>query len=423
MTGETSLINKSQKLYFISIILVLLFCAPLFFLVMKHFYTEDVDTLIRLRSNEFIDKYLPNVTVDKIKDWNNYNDDMQILPFSDSYPLGKIVQHSYQDEEGNNIDYRILYRKIEIEGSYYILMLRVSIMENKDMIFTLLSQYSLLIIILVISLVIIQRFMLRKMWNPFYDSLSQIEGFTLEKGVIPDFKKTNIKEFNRLNNNVVSLMENDLKVYKQQKEFIENASHELQTPLAVFHSKLDILLQEPGLTKSQTEIIESLYDVTSRLTGLTKNLLLLAKIDNNQFKDMEMIDFVQSLDAYISYLEGAAASDGVKLNVEIDNPLILMANKILMGSLITNLVVNAIRHNFKNGFVNILVKDRMFVVSNTGETKPLEEEKLFKRFSRRDERKMGSGLGLCIVYQICKFHGWDIDYFYKDGLHYFTVSF
>jgi len=419
-----SLSGKSQKLYFISIVIVLICCAPLFFLVMKYFYTQEVDSLIYFRSNEFVERYLPNATTQKIEELNRYNEDIQILPYNDSFPLDKIVQQSYIDKTINRtVDYRLLYHRVNIDGVDYVLMFRVGMMENKDILYTLASQYGLLFIILVISLVLIQRFMFRKMWNPFYESLSKIEDFTLETGEIPWFRETGIQEFDRLNDKVTDLMENNLKAYKQQKEFIENASHELQTPLAVFHTKLDILLQEPALTKSQTEIIKSLYDVTSRLTGLTKNLLLLAKIDNKQFKDVEDIDFVKLLRVYISYLDGLAESNDVKLNVEIEDALILVANKTLLGSLINNLIINAIRHNVEGGFVDVIVRNKTFMVVNSGEKKPLDIEKLFKRFSRKDERKMGSGLGLCIAYQICKFHGWNIEYYYKNDLHHFMVTF
>lgn len=420
---SVSLVSKSQRLYFVSILLVLLCCAPLFFFVMKYFYTQEVDTLIRFRTNDFITRFLPSVTSEKIREINRYNDDLQILVYDGSFPLDKIIQQSYIDKEGHTVDYRIMYHKIQIDGADYILLSRVGMIENKDMLYTLASQYGLLFIILVISLVIIQRFIFHKMWNPFYDSLSRIEGFTLETGTIPPVKESGIREFDRLNEKVTDLMENNLKSYKQQKEFIENASHELQTPLAIFHTKLDILLQEPGLTESQIEIIESLYDVTSRLTGLTKNLLLLAKIDNNQFKDIEEIDFVGLLEAYVSYLESIADSNSIKLNLDIQNAVILKANKILLGSLVNNLIINGIRHNIDGGFVEAIVKDMTFTVINSGEKIPLNKDNLFKRFSRKDERKTGSGLGLCIAYQICKFHGWNIEYYYKDDLHHFKVSF
>jgi signal transduction histidine kinase len=391
---------------------------------MKYFYTEDLDTSLYNSSDEFVEKYLPIVTIHNIADWNKYNENTQILDFDGSHPLNKVIQRPYRSSvDGQRVDYRILYRKVKIEGIDYILMFRAPMMEHKDMIFTLLSQYSLLIFILIVVLVVVQRFMLRKMWTPFYDNLSNIESFTLEKGVVPEFKETDISEFNRLNQQVSALMQNNLKTYEQQKEFIENASHELQTPLAVFHSKLDILLQDPGLTESQIEIIESLYDVTSRLTGLTKNLLLLAKIDNQQFKDMERIDFVESLEFHIPYLEEFAATHGIKINLQVHNPLKVMANRTLLESLINNLAINAVRHNIDNGAVNLVVKDNSFIISNTGEKKALNENKLFKRFSRKDESKAGYGLGLCIAYQICKFHGWEIRYFYMDDLHCFIVIF
>lgn len=88
-------------------------------------------------------------------------------------------------------------------------------------------------------------------------------------------------------------MHKSLDSYRVQKEFTENASHELQTPLAIFQSKLDLLLQQQELTESQAEIIQDLYQMTSRISRLNRNLLLLAKIDNAQFAKSENIsDFI-----------------------------------------------------------------------------------------------------------------------------------
>jgi signal transduction histidine kinase len=418
-----TLADKNLRGFFIYTTLVLLCCAPLLFFLMKHFYAEDLDELIIFRSDEFISKRLPSFSKEDIDHWNKYNEDVAIVPYSDLYVFDKPVKEPFfNSAEGYPVDYRVFYRKIVIEGKRFVLMSHIPMIENKDLLATMGSQYGLLFLALLVSLTILQRMMSKKLWKPFYDTLDKIEGFKLESGQKPDFEQTTTIEFSRLNEKLNGLMVDNITIYKQQKEFIENASHELQTPLAVFKSQLDILLQQPGLTQSNTEIIRSLYAVSARMTRLNKNLLFLARIDNAQLSNMEVVDFVKILHDQLMYLRELAESEGLTVHVETGNSLNLKANKLLVESLINNMVVNAIRHNVKEGTINIKVDNSGLKVSNTGVPYALDPNKIFRRFSRSSEEKKGNGLGLAIVQQICIMHGWEVSYNYENNLHVFGVK-
>ncbi len=421
-----SLLSKSMWQFTISAIIILICCSPLYFYIMKHFYAEDLDELIIFRSDEFITDHLPTFTIDEIEHWNKYNEDMQILPADVPYPLNRVIQRPYFNKaEGHEVDYRIYYRKIEVEDKPCILMSRIAMIEDRDLIRTLTGQYGVLFLILFICILAVLRFTSKKLWTPFYNSLSKVDRFDIDKGNIPRFENTDIKEFDRLNTILSDLINNNLKAYNQQKEFVQNASHELQTPLAVFQSKLDVFFQEPNLTESQVGTIHSLYDILSRLTRLNKNLLLLARIDNNQFKETEKINFNQVLDQQLDYLKALAESNGIAITANIYAHITLTANRILLESLINNLIVNSIRHNteLSDARIIITVDKNSFTIENTGEKKPLNAEKIFSRFSRTSENKKGNGLGLSITYQICKLHGWKIEYEYRNGMHSFIVTF
>lgn len=418
-----TLADKNLRGFFIYTTLVVLCCAPLLFFLMRHFYAEDLDELIIFRSDEFISKRLPSFSKEDIDHWNKYNEDVAIVPYSDLYVFDKPVKEPFfNSAEGYPVDYRVFYRKIVIEGKPFVLMSHIPMIENKDLLATMGSQYGLLFLALLVSLTILQRMMSKKLWKPFYDTLDKIEGFKLESGQKPDFEQTTTIEFSRLNEKLNGLMVDNITIYKQQKEFIENASHELQTPLAVFKSQLDILLQQPGLTQSNTEIIRSLYAVSARMTRLNKNLLFLARIDNAQLSNMEVVDFVKILHDQLMYLRELAESEGLTVHEETGNSLNLKANKLLVESLINNMVVNAIRHNVKEGTINIKVDKSGLKVSNTGVPYALDPNKIFRRFSRSSEEKKGNGLGLAIVQQICIMHGWEVSYNYENNLHIFGVK-
>ena len=431
-----SLLSKSRRQFTISTIIILICCSPLFFFFMKYFYTKDLDELIIFRSNEFVTDHLPTFTFDEIAHWNKYNEDMQIIPIEDlthvnsrdmHHELNEVIQGShYNKAEGHEVDYRIYDREIEIEGKSYILMSRIAMIEDEDIVNTLLGQYGILFLVLFICMLVVQRVMAKKLWRPFYNSLSKVEEFDIDKGNTPQFENTNIKEFDRLNSILSNLIDSNLKAYNQQKEFVQNASHELQTPLAVFQSKLDVFFQEPNLSQEQVETIQSLYDILSRLTRLNKNLLLLARIDNNQFKEVESIDFNQTLETQLSYLKPMAESDGIAMVSNMVSYInALKANRTLLEILINNLIVNAIRHNIDtdDAQITIIVNENSFIIENTGEKLPLDSDKIFHRFSRTSENKKGNGLGLSISYQICKLHGWQLSYNYTDDRHVFSVLF
>lgn len=419
-----SLINKNLLYFLGCTTLILILCLPILYWAMEKNYAKDLDELIEYRRDHFKEEHQGTLKISDIHQWNEYNYDLLILEYNDTYPLDQAVMVWFDNPaEGHPVDYRTIYTKIEIEETPFILMSRIAMVEPGDMARTLAYQYGILFIILSIIVPITQHLISKKLWKPFYKTLDKIEDYSLEKGALPEFEETNTLEFNRLNKNITKLLSKNLTVYKQQKEFIENASHELQTPLAVFRSQLDLLMQDKDLTEEQTTIVQSLYDVSSRMTRLNKNLLLLAKIENQQYQTLQEFDFSELLNNQIYILKNLAEEYGIEFSVDIKNSIKINANITLTESLINNLIVNAINHNISEGSIKIIVSQDSFSVMNTGEDKPLDQNKIFNRFSRTSERKRGVGLGLSIVYQICKFHSWNLTYEYENNLHVLHVRF
>lgn len=233
---------------------------------------------------------------------------------------------------------------------------------------------------------------------------------------------SNIKEFSRLNTAVEKMMENSSKSYQLQKEFTENASHELQTPLAVFQSKLDILMQQQDITENQAVIIQDLYQMSGRVSRLSRNLLLLAKIDNRQYNLTEQVDVVKVLEDLMPYLESLADGLAIVKDFQVKT-LRVKANRSLLESLVNNLVVNAVRHNKTNGKIILSVTADSITVANTSDEGALDASHIFDRFYRAEKRGNGYGLGLSIAKAVCDYHGWIINYEYRDGLHNFNVRF
>lgn len=293
---------------------------------------------------------------------------------------------------------------------------------EEDIMKGIMLQYLLITTLLCIGIMLTIRSLSRKLWQPFDKTLHSIETFNLEYMQIPILPKTDVREFERLNNALHKLMKKDIDCYVSQKEFTENASHELQTPLAIFQTKLELLLQQPELTAKQADIIQDLFQMTSRLSHLNRSLLLLAKIDNKQFDTRENIRLELFIDHLLPSLE--CVSGELHINKQYpQKPLYISANRILLESMVNNLFINAVRHNAPNGSITISIANNSLTISNTSTEPSLSPSLIFRRFYRPTQNTSGNGLGLAIVKAICNYHGWDIEYKYKENQHSFVVSF
>ena len=252
---------------------------------------------------------------------------------------------------------------------------------EEDIMQGVMIQFVLIGVIVAIAMLVLMRLVSKRLWQPFDATLHSIEGFSLEGGKKPQLPESDIAEFARLNAALDRLIGNSLSSYKAQKEFTENASHELQTPLAVFQVKLDQLLQQPGITEGQAVIIQDLCQMNARLSRLSRNLLLLAKMENGQFGIEGQVDVAAVVGELLPYLESLTGS----LRLECDlgsSPMPVKANRSLLESMVSNLVVNAVRHNRQGGVVRLRLGGGKLAVSNTSDEKPLDASRIFNRFYR-----------------------------------------
>ena len=292
---------------------------------------------------------------------------------------------------------------------------------EEDIVEGMTIQIAFIMLLLLLAIAVTLRFIARRLWRPFDETLRRLEAFRLEEGRVPDLPETDVREFDRLNRVLRTLMDNSVASYRSQREFTENASHELQTPLAVFQSKLDLLLQQPNLSQRQAEIIQGLYENVTRLTRLNRNLLLLAKINNRQYEQMETINLDDFLNGQLSSLESLTGN--ITLYKDFQTTLTIRANRTLLESLVNNLVVNAVRHNHPQGEIGLTLTNSQLIVANTSDEPPLDEKLVFNRFYRTSEKTAGNGLGLAIVKAVCEYHGWKVNYLYSKGKHCFVINF
>ena len=419
------LLNKTLLYYTFFATIILLLSAPFFYWMMEKLYTDDVDEAIVLRKKEFETNNQQTLHITDIAVWNKFNRDIRILPDTVvSKPMDSIIQQTFYDALVPEWEpYRVLYTNVKIDGQPFVLMIQLNLVESEDLIRTIIWIYLGILFALLLVIFFITRFISNRLWQPFYDTLKRIDQFNIEQHTSPEFIVTNVKEFEQLNAGLEKLIRGSLQSYASQKSFTQNAAHELQTPLAIFQSKLDLLLQDTSLNQPQATIVQSLYEATSRLTRINKKILLLAKIENNQLAETTTFTINELIDDVTPYFTEQAHSKRLVIEKNTEAIVGINANRGLAEIMINNLFLNAVRHNVENGKIIISLKDNRFTIANSGAAQSLEETILFKRFGKGSADVRSSGLGLAIVKEICDRYGWQVSYKFEDGLHYFSVTF
>lgn len=417
------LLNKTTNSFLIYAVIILLIAAPVFYFISQWLYIYETDEVLHFHKGAFVKESSENFTENDIAAWNKYNRDVEIVAdmgvTKDSI-IGKMLFDSIANEKE---PFRVLYAPVTINGKKFTYIEKSNLVEMEGMVFSIAIMFIFIIVILLVGIILLSKRLASKIWKPFYDTLNQIQDFEIDKNKQPHFTATDIVEFDRLNKSLERLIEKNTAIYKSQKEFVENAAHELQTPLALFQTKIDTLSQSPDLTKEHSQLLGSLNNDVSRLNRLNKNLLLLSKIENDSYIEKQHVVINEYIKKHLDFFIEQGRSKNISVLTEFSGLLEIKSNPVLTEVLINNLFLNAIRHNIKGGKIIIASENNSITFSNTGQESSLNIDKLFNRFSKSDPSAQGNGLGLAIVKKITELNNWEISYNFMDNLHNFTVKF
>ena len=293
---------------------------------------------------------------------------------------------------------------------------------EQDTVTGLLIQQGGIILLLLVAVLIVMKFVPQRLWAPLRGKLEAMRDLRVDKGILPELPKTNVSEFEELNATLRSLMTNSIKSYQVQKEFTENASHELQTPLAIALGIIDNLLQDSQLTEHQAQSLQSIAIQLRYMSRLDRNLLTLSRLENSQFSTGDVIWLNREVERMLPGMEAMAGETRLDVSL-LDTDRQLRCNQTLFDSVLGNLVVNAIRHNKGQSPVTLTLLPDRLRVTNVSDEGALDADHIFQRFYRSKTSQRGVGLGLAIVKSICDYHHWRIEYTYEEGRHVFTVYF
>jgi signal transduction histidine kinase len=416
------LLSRYNRVNIIVTIIVLLISGVFYYFFIKAALIHQLDKNLKVEEKEITDYIRENNLLPEPSD---SKDEQELYtPLNDEKITRKFSSiELYNKDHDENIYYRQLEFPVTVNGKTYKADVRKSQAETEDIVRLVLEITLAIVLLLLVTLFIINRFVLSKLWEPFNTTLQQIKQFNLSGKDEMHLKLSDIKEFMELNSAVSMMVQRVSHDYNEIKSFTENASHEIQTPLAIMRSKLELLSQSENLKEEQMNAIQSISETTNRLSQLNQSLILLTKIDNRQFKETEEVNMSNLLLRHLNNYEELFYAKEINVTKNINTGVVLTMNETLAEILIVNLLINAIKHNIEKGSIAIELSKEHLSIANTGKKLNANPAIYFERFKKESASNDSMGLGLSIVKKICDTYGFEISYTYKNDLHILAVVF
>jgi len=416
------LLARYNRVNIAATILVLLVGGLCYYFILRFVLIHQLDKDLKVEEQEVKDYVQRN---NSLPNAANYKDQKVVFEPDESVLIKRKIfsVNLYDTAEDEQQQGRQLIFTINSAGKNYKVTITKSQQETEDLVKLIVMLTLAIVVLLLMVLFIINRFVLNKLWLPFNNTLQQLKQFNLSNKTAINLKDTNINEFIELNAAVTAMSNSVLKDYDALKSFTENASHEIQTPLAVIKSKLELLMQAENFSETQMHYIQNIQEEISRLSKLNQSLLLLTKIDNQQFKDTEKVDIANIITKHLNNYEELISAKEIALTKNISEGNFVVMNKVMAEILVSNLITNAIKHNVERGSITIELNKDQLTVSNSGPVLATNPKELFERFKKDKVNSESLGLGLSIVKKICEQYHFKVDYNYTNGLHTVSLSF
>jgi signal transduction histidine kinase len=319
------------------------------------------------------------------------------------------------------------YRKLEavarVGDRFYRFSLIDVLIESDDMYKGVVKIISRLFLFLCLTMLAFAFLISGWLLRPFHKTLQSIRSFNLKSDEPLELPRTTTREFRTLNEFVRKMIAKVRTDYRTLKEFAENASHEMQTPIAIAKGRMELLLESEELGEKQLELIQSAHQSLSKLSRIGQSLSLLTRIDNQEFSTQQITDFSKTVANALSQFEELAALKDIRMESRLDEHVEKRIDPMLADILVANLMKNAIRHNEQNGWIEVILTDSSLTIRNSGKAPGVPTEQLFERFRKGNQSSSSLGLGLAIVKKICEVNDWQVRYDYEQETHEVEVVF
>jgi signal transduction histidine kinase len=417
--------NYTLRYLVIALLAVIALWAILFYMVIIEEVYDNIDDGLKNSKIQIIRETKSNKELLNTPEFGIHQFKIMPLPAGIAYDTKDrfVSTFEYMEYDEDNEPIRLLQTVFtDTKGHPHRLTIRASMVEEDELMEDLMTALIALYIMLVISIALINHFILGKAWKPFYGMLDSLRLFRIGAGTTFKAPQSPVDEFKVLGKELEQMLERNEAIYASQKQFIENASHELQTPLAISLNKLELFAENTTLPEEQMKEISKISDTLNRLVRLNKSLLMLSKIENRQFADEESVDFNKLTVQLAEDFSDLAEYKDITVTVTNKSALHYSMNRGLALTLLTNLVKNAIIHTGRGGSVTIMVSGQEISVANTADGPGLDNQAIFTRFYRGSQNEQSTGLGLSIVQSISDTYGLHIAYSFTSS-HVFTITF
>lgn len=311
----------------------------------------------------------------------------------------------------------------KIDSVFYKITLHDIVVESDDIYDGVKKSLARTYLLLLVVIVLLNLLIYIWLFKPFNLTLQKIKDFNLRDGGALDLPYSSTKEFAKLNEFIERMAEKVRKDYQTLKEFTENASHEMQTPLAIAKGKLELLIESDELNSDHLELISAAHNSIAKLSKLGSSLSLLTKIENSEFNSTEEIDLSKELKQKLFDFKELLDLKNICLEQSIEDNIQLNIHPHLADIMLTNLFQNAIRHNLKSGTIWVDLDHLGFTIKNTGKDPEVDPNQLFDRFKKGNQSTDSIGLGLAIIKKICEANDLRIDYIYDNSIHTIKIYF
>lgn len=414
------LLKKNNRTFFRFALLLLAIGGILLFIVINYILHDESDEALH------ISELHVRQILERGEDMPGYAHFLQVDLDPEAIPAAPVLSDVlvFDPIENEEEPYRELRSVRRINGKTYRIRILSSLVGREDLLSAIGISIIILMLLLLSGLTLINRFFSRTLWLPFRTTLSELRGFSLTREEDLKFGKTDIDEFDELNE-VLELLTMKVRAdYRNLKEFTENASHEIQTPLAIIRSKVEVLIEKENISEQEMQNLGVIYQAVNRLSKLNQSLLLLAKIENLQFHEKQEISFAVLVQEQLTPLEELTEAKDLRIETDFPvHPFSLLSNRTLADILVKNLLENTVRHSEAGDTIHISLTDKQLVFANPGAAAAAQPDRLFERFRHGGKSTNSTGLGLAIVQQICQVNGWKVSYSFESGKHQFSVTF
>ena len=408
------------------LILVLGVWAVFFYMAMMDEVNDEVDDSLEDYSEVIIIRALAGEELPSQNTGSNnqyylrevteeYADSREDITYKDSMV--------YIVEKGETEPARILTTIFkDDESRFYELTVSTPSIEKEDLTAAIRNWMIFLYVALLLVIIVVNVWVFQQSMRPLYVLLHWLDGYRIGSKNKPLENDTQITEFRKLNEAAIRNAERSEQLFEQQKQFIGNASHEIQTPLAICRNRLEMMMEDESLSESQLEELMKTHQTLEHITKLNKSLLLLSKIDNGQFTETVELELNELLKQYLDDYKEVYAYREIQTEVVEKGVFRVQMNESLATILITNLLKNAFVHNVDGGHIRIEITSHCFTFCNSGVEHSLDSTHIFERFYQGTKKEGSTGLGLAIVDSICRLQNIGLKYYFQNGEHCFEIS-